>query len=101
MEYIYGFGLILLVFLIYSVPLVITIINVINFFRKKKVLEKKVDFATIVLGSLLSVLLFSSWDAKEYTEQIVLSSISFRLYTFMINTDILFQNILQPNGVRI
>ncbi|NLP13597.1 MAG: hypothetical protein GX383_03750 [Clostridium sp.] len=66
---------------IYVIPVVITIFNIINLIKKKAVLEFFIDILTFVLGIPLSVLLFWFWNAKEYTEPIILGRDDFTLHT--------------------
>jgi hypothetical protein len=72
--------LVLLVFL-YFVPALITVFNIVNLIKKKTILEFVIDVLTFVLGIPLTVLLFWAWEAKGYTEPIILGIDEFLLHT--------------------
>lgn len=73
------FVFILIIFFI--LPVVITVFNVINLVKREPLKEKLTDILTFLLGIPLSLVLFYSWDAKDYREAIVLDPSTFRLHT--------------------
>lgn len=56
-----GFGILV-------APIVLTLANIINLFKKKKIKENMIDILTFVLGIGLSGLLYLVSDFKDYTE---------------------------------
>jgi len=73
--------MLVIILLSYTIPPVITLINIAILTDKKSELEFPVDVLTFALGIPLTVLLFSYWEAKEYTEPIVLNYDDFTLHT--------------------
>ena len=55
-----GFGILV-------APIVLTLANIINLFKKKKIKENMIDILTFVLGIGLSGLLYLVSDFKDYT----------------------------------
>ena len=53
---------------VFVAPLVLTLANIINLFKKKKIKENMIDILTFVLGIGLSGLLYLVSDFKDYTE---------------------------------
>ena len=60
-----GFGILV-------APIVLTLANIINLFKKKKIKENMIDILTFVLGTGLSGLLYLVSDFKDYTEACIL-----------------------------
>ncbi len=50
------------------VPLILTLFNLINLFKKKKIWENAIDIITFVLGISLTVLLYMFCGFKDYNE---------------------------------
>lgn len=78
-----------MVLILYSVAVLITIFNIANLIEKKTVLEFFIDVLTFVLGIPLTILLFLLWEAKEYTEPIILG-----LDYFILHTPISYKHML-------
>ncbi|NLD49573.1 MAG: hypothetical protein GX660_20695 [Clostridiaceae bacterium] len=62
-------------------PALITIFNIINLIKKKKIREKLIDNLTFFLGIPLTLYLFSYWGVKDYTEPVVVGGLQFELHT--------------------
>lgn len=56
-------------------PLVLTIINIINLFKKKKIIENLTDTLTFVLGIILTVILFIVLGFKDYQEALIVKTV--------------------------
>lgn len=56
-------------------PFILTVFNVINLFKKKKILEKTIDILIFVLGILLTVILYTFLSFKDYQKPIVMSGL--------------------------
>lgn len=69
LSYIMLRGIILLCF---AVPVILTVLNVINLFRKKKIKELSVDILILLLGSLLTVFLLSCVSDYSYNESVII-----------------------------
>lgn len=50
------------------VPLILTFLNIINLFKKKRIKENIVDILTFVLGIILTCILYHLINFKDYTE---------------------------------
>ena len=60
-------------FMCLVLPLVLTTINIINLFkRKKRIKENLVDILTFVLGIILTVILYIIHGFKDYNEALTL-----------------------------
>ncbi len=68
----YGIGEFLLITIIFIVPLILTILNIINIFKKNPIKEKLVDRLTFVLGIILSALLWTEFSQFDYNEPLIL-----------------------------
>lgn len=68
---------ILILMLVYGAPPVITILNIINLFKKNPIKEKLIDLLTFLLGIILSVILFYFWAPFDYTKPIVLGGMGY------------------------
>ena len=73
--------LIIFVIIFYISPIIITVFNVINLFKKNPAKEKLIDILTFLLGIPLSLILFALWGAKDYRTAIILDPSTFRLHT--------------------
>ena len=56
-------------------PLVLTIINIINLFKKKKIIENLTDTLTFSLGIILTGLLFVFLGFKDYQEALFVKAV--------------------------
>lgn len=56
-------------------PLVLTIINIINLFKKKKIIENLTDTLTFVLGIILTNILFITLGFKDYQEALIVKTV--------------------------
>lgn len=56
-------------------PLILTLFNIINLFRKKKVKENLIDIITFVLGIILTIILYKFLGFKDYDKSIILSGL--------------------------
>ena len=65
-----GFGIIFLI-----CPLILTLLNVINLFKKKKIKEDIVDGVTFIVGIGLTGFLYLASDFKDYTEALRLGGL--------------------------
>lgn len=57
---------IIIAFICLIVPLILTLLNIINLFKKKKIKENLIDILTFVLGIILTVLLYFMCEFEEY-----------------------------------
>ena len=64
----------LFITLIY-LPFVLTIINIINLFKKKKIIENLTDTLTFVLGIILTNILFITLGFKDYQEALIVKTV--------------------------
>lgn len=60
--------LILLAFICLILPLILTLLNIINLFKKKKIKENIIDFLTFFLGILLSCILYFLCSFLDYNQ---------------------------------
>ena len=67
-------------FLIFIVPLILTVINIINLFKKNKIKENLVDILIFVLGILLTALLYFVSGFKDYTESLRLGGLEINVH---------------------
>ena len=56
-------------------PFVLTIINIINLFKKKKIIENLTDTLTFVLGIILTNILFITLGFKDYQEALIVKTV--------------------------
>ena len=56
-------------------PVILTIINIINLFKKKKVIENLTDILTFVLGIILTNILFIILGFKDYQEALIVKTV--------------------------
>ncbi len=67
------------------VPFILTIINIINIFKKKKIMENLTDTLTFVLGIILTYILFITLGFKDYQEALIVKTVGaidpFELHT--------------------
>lgn len=57
---------IIIAFICLIVPLILTLLNIINLFKKKKIKENLIDILTFVLGIILTVLLYFMCEFEDY-----------------------------------
>lgn len=62
-------------------PGLITLFNIINLGKKKKIKEKTTDILTFGLGIPLTLLYFINMGMKEYSEPLVIGGLSFEYHT--------------------
>lgn len=67
--------IILILFVCLVLPIILTIFNIINLFKKKKMLETAVDIVTFVLGILLTIVLYAFLSFKDYQEPILMGGL--------------------------
>ena len=65
----------LILFICLGMPLLLTVFNIINLFKKKKIAENFMDILTFVLGILLTFSLYKGLDFKDYTETLYLGGL--------------------------
>ena len=71
-----------LAFLFLIVPLILTLINIINLFKKKKIKENLIDILIFLLGIPFTILLYwASEFNKDYTEALRLGGFELGLHT--------------------
>lgn len=68
-----GFFILLFLMLCFFGPFVLTILNAINLFVKKKIKENVIDILIFVFGILLSTILYGLLEFKDYTEPIYIT----------------------------
>ena len=59
-------------FLVFVLPFILTIINTINLFKKKKIKEDIVDLFTFILGICYTYILYAFFCFKDYNEPIMI-----------------------------
>ena len=64
---------IIIAFICLIVPLILTLLNIINLFKKKKIKENLIDILTFVLGIILTVLLYFMCEFEDYNVALRLS----------------------------
>lgn len=57
------------------IPWILTIFNIINLLKKKKIMENLIDFLTFALGVPLTILLYINCSFEDYTQSLVIDSI--------------------------
>ena len=68
-------------------PFVLTIINIINLFKKKKIMESLTDTLTFVLGIILTCILFITLGFKDYQDALIVKTVG-TIDPFEIHTPI-------------
>ncbi|HEX2946075.1 MAG TPA: DUF6688 family protein [Clostridia bacterium] len=58
--------------LLLLVPVLLTLTNIINLFKKNKFIENLADSLTFILGIILTYLLYRIWEPLDYTKPIIL-----------------------------
>lgn len=58
----------IIAFVCLALPLILTTINIINLFAKKRIKENLVDILTFVFGLILTMLLYVFHGFKDYNE---------------------------------
>ena len=76
----------LFITLIY-LPVILTIINIINLFKKKKIMESLTDTLTFVLGIILTCILFITLGFKDYQDALIVKTVG-TIDPFEIHTPI-------------
>ena len=76
-------GIIYLVigFLVLMFPIILTFLNILNLFKKKKIKENIVDVLIFLLGIPLTVLLYIMCDFKDYPETLRLGGMELGLHS--------------------
>lgn len=64
--------ILVLMFILLIVPLILTVFNVINLFRKKKIKENLIDILTFVFGIGFTFILYFLFGFKDYNEALIL-----------------------------
>lgn len=64
---------IIIAFICLIVPLILTLLNIINLFKKKKIKENLIDILTFILGIILTVLLYFMCEFEDYNVALRLS----------------------------
>ena len=59
-------------FICLIVPLILTLLNIINLFKKKKIKENLIDILIFVLGIPLTIILYLACDFKDYNQSLLL-----------------------------
>ena len=59
-------------FICLIVPLILTLLNIINLFKKKKIKENLIDILIFVLGIPLTIILYSACQFKDYNQSLLL-----------------------------
>lgn len=62
--------IIIVAFICLVVPLLLTLFNIINLFKKNKIKENKIDVLTFALGIILTVVLYSSYSFEDYNQSL-------------------------------
>ena len=70
----------LIIFVCIFLPLILTLFNIINLFRKKKVKENLIDILTFLLGIILTITLYTFSGFKDYDKPIVLGGLEVRVH---------------------
>ncbi|MDQ2087272.1 hypothetical protein RBH29_12640 [Herbivorax sp. ANBcel31] len=70
-----------ILFLIFVIPFVITILNIINLIKKTPIKENVIDFITFFLGLPLTIILFNLLELKEYHEPLYTRTFEFQFHT--------------------
>ena len=60
----------IIAFICLVVPLILTILNIINLFKKKKIKENLIDILTFSLGMILTGLLYFLYSFKDYNQSL-------------------------------
>lgn len=72
--------------LLYVVPVLLTLINIINLFAKNRIKENLADSLTFILGTILTYLLYWAWEPLDYYKPITLDGMSFQLHAPVAST---------------
>lgn len=76
-------GIILWFFIIFVciiLPLILTLFNIINLFKKKKIKENLIDIVTFVLGIVLTIILYKFTGFKDYDKSIIMSGMAITVH---------------------
>ena len=57
---------VVIAFICLTVPLILTLLNIINLFKKKKIKENLIDILTFSLGIILTILLYFICGFEDY-----------------------------------
>ena len=72
---------VMILFILLVVPWILTVLNIINLFKKKKIKENCVDVLTFVLGILFTFILYFTLGFKDYTEPLRMGSLEADIHT--------------------
>lgn len=70
----------ILFILILTIPLILTLLNIINLFKKKKIKENLVDVLTFILGIPLTFLLYFISGFQDYSEALKLGGLEINVH---------------------
>ena len=70
-----------ILFILLVVPWILTVLNVINLFKEKKIKENVVDVLTFILGILFTIVLYFSLGFKDYHEALRMGSFEADIHT--------------------
>ena len=71
----------LLGFICLILPLILTVFNIINLFKKTKIKENLIDFLTFFFGIILTVFLYFIYDFKDYNESLRLGGLEIEVHS--------------------
>ncbi len=63
-------------FICLALPLILTVFNIINLFKKKKIKENVIDIITFILGIILTITLYKFIGFKDYNKPIILDGLA-------------------------
>ena len=72
---------IIVLFICVITPALLTIFNIINLFKKKKIKENFIDYTTFILGIFLTVFWYIVQDFKDYTEGLRLGGFEIEVHS--------------------
>lgn len=72
---------IIVLFICVIIPALLTIFNIINLFKKKKIKENFIDYTTFILGIFLTVFWYIVQDFKDYTEGLRLGGFEIEVHS--------------------
>ena len=67
-------------FICLILPIILTIFNIINLFKKKKIKENLIDILTFSLGIILTAVLYIGLGFKDYNEALRLGGLEIDLH---------------------
>lgn len=72
---------IIVLFICVIIPALLTIFNIINLFKKKKIKENFIDYTTFILGIFLTAFWYIVQDFKDYTEGLRLGGFEIEVHS--------------------